>query len=94
MIIQISPKYMMFIFLMEKAFCNKPPCSRQCHCQFGRFHFPFLRKAALDEGDHPKLGYYKSPCPLRHDWIHSMPENSPHNNTMDPWSATTAVSVQ
>lgn len=32
---------------------------------------------------------YKSPCPLKCDWIHPMPENSPHYRPEDPRSQST-----
>lgn len=45
-------------------------------------HFP-ERKALSGEGDHPEwvvCSDYKSPCPLRRDWIDPMPENSTQSN--------------
>lgn len=39
MIIRISPKYVMFILVMEKECCNKLLCV--CVCVSVRFHFPF-----------------------------------------------------
>lgn len=43
----------MFIFVMEKAYRNKPLCV--VDNVLARFHFPFPRKAALGEGDYQKL---------------------------------------